>query len=106
MLRRVLLIELKQQLDSNEVARFEKTLGALPDHFPDLVEWRLAHNRSSMRPGQAPYSHVWEVTYRDLDALRRYQTADFHTRTVHPMFDKTAPECVVESYVSVYYEIT
>lgn len=106
MLRRVMLIELDPSLDADAVARFEQTLRALPEHVPDLIEWRLARNLSSMRPAQRPYSHVWEVTFGDLNALRRYQTDDFHTHKVHSMFDKSAPECVVESYVAVYYELT
>lgn len=106
MLRRVMLIELDPALDAAGVAGFEQTLRTLPEHVPDLVEWRLARNLSSMRPAQRPYSHVWEVTFRDLDSLRRYQTDDFHSRRVHPMFDKTDRQCVVSSYVAAYYELT
>jgi hypothetical protein len=105
MLRRVLVLRLRADAAADDVRQLEEALRSLPAKIPDIREWHLSRNLSSMRPGQRPYSHVWEVTFSDLDALRRYQTDPYHAERVHPFFDKSNAQCVVEEYFAVYYEV-
>lgn len=104
MIKRILLFKVRDDVASSKVEELERQLTTMPEKIPDIAWWSLGHNICSMRPGQVPYTHIWETRYEDVGALQRYTTHPFHTDVVHPFFDSASEKCIVEDLVMVYYD--
>ena len=104
MIKRILLFKVKEDARDEQIETLERDLLRMPEEIPALRWHRLGHNLCSMRPGQVPYTHIWETGYDDVQGLQAYTTHPFHTDVVHPYFDSASPSCVVEQLVMVYYE--
>lgn len=109
MIRRRLLIKLKDGLRRDQVEDWKAKLLRMPVEIPGIASWHLARNESWDRQ----FDYIWETTYKTAEDLDVYTNHPYHDRVVRPLFptppktcdDGTKPTCVVERIALVYYTV-
>lgn len=91
---RSLLLSVDPAAPKASVAALEAQLRAMPEHLPEIRNWRLS--RVVQASGSLPWSHVWEQEFDDLAGLQGpYMTHPCHWALVDRWFDPEVPEHIV-----------
>lgn len=98
--KRTALFRLLPGVDAQRCGRFERDLLDMPAFIPAIRNWRL----SRAEPldwnafGTAPWSHVWEQEFGDLDGLTGpYMTHPHHWAHVDRWFDVESGTQIIET---------
>ncbi len=95
---RVLLLRVAPNTSRATVERFEEDLLRMPRYLPGIRSWQLS--RVTRGTGLAPWTHVWEQEFTDLDALTGpYLMHPVHWAHVDRWFDPECPEMIVRDRV-------
>jgi len=86
---RLLLLSLDEAASTADVAQFEYETYEMGLYIPSIIQWRIS--RVSEDSGTAPWTHIWEQEYRDLDGLlKTYMLHPHHWGWINRWYD---PEC-------------
>lgn len=107
MIRRRLLIKLKDGLRPEQVEDWKAKLYRMPAEIPGIVSCHLARNESWDRQ----FDYIWETAYKTQADLEVYTNHPFHDQVVRPLFptpprthdDGSKASCIVERIALVHY---
>jgi stress responsive alpha/beta barrel protein len=107
MIRRRLLIKLKDGLRPEQVEDWKVKLYRMPKEIPGIVSWHLARNES----WDGQFDYIWETSYKTAADLDVYTNHPFHDQVVRPLFptppnthdDGSKPTCIVARIALVHY---
>lgn len=92
--KRTLLARVWPETDAREIARFEASLSAMPDHIAAIRSWALS--RVDRRRSSGVWTHVWEQEFANLDGLQRdYMHHPYHWTAVERWFDPEIPMAII-----------
>ncbi|WP_041815368.1 Dabb family protein [Rhodococcus erythropolis] len=101
---RALLIRVEPTTSEDEIERFESDLLKMPGHISSIAAWRLS--RVSAATGatpacdEAPWTHVWEQEFTDLESLQtQYLYHPIHWGVVDRWFDPECTEVIVRERI-------
>ncbi|WP_280340095.1 Dabb family protein [Nocardia neocaledoniensis] len=95
---RVLLLRVAPETPDPTVRRFEADLLRMPEHIATMRTWQLSPVLRAV--GAAPWTHVWEQEFTDLDGLNGpYLMHPVHWAHVDRWFDPECPEMIVRDRV-------
>ena len=96
LLRRVMLIQVKDGTPKDKVAELEEMLLALPREAPSIGNFSLGHVLHEIGPPNK-WTHVWELEFADQPAMTLYDKNRYHLEDVAPYFRAGGPKQVVEA---------
>ncbi|WP_278265641.1 Dabb family protein [Nocardia sp. AG03] len=95
---RVLLLRVAPDTPPATVRAFEADLLRMPAHIPTIRSWQLSTVHHAL--GSAPWTHVWEQEFTDLDGLTGpYLLHPIHWAHVDRWFDPEHPESIVRDRI-------
>ncbi|KAF0844954.1 Dabb family protein [Nocardia caishijiensis] len=95
---RVLLLRVSPDAAAETTDRFEADLLRMPRYISTIRSWRLS--RTTRALGSAPWTHVWEQEFTDLDGLDGpYLMHPVHWAHVDRWFDPEHPEVIVRDRI-------
>lgn len=107
MVRRTMLIKMKDGLTPQQVQRFEELVGRTPKEIPCVTNSFMGKNlyESNMPQGwKGPWTYVWDFTLGRREDMKVYADHPYHMKTLVPMFVPNNPGCVVERVTFVHFE--
>jgi Stress responsive A/B Barrel Domain len=97
-IQRTLLFHIDEHADAAEVARFERTLAAMPRYIHAIRNSALSRVDAVRGCTGKPWTHVWEQEFASLDGLTDdYMNHPYHWSWVDTSFDPQAPNHLVDT---------
>jgi len=96
--QRTLLLHVDGHADAGEVARFERSLAAMPRYIDAIRNSALSRVDAVWGCTGKPWTHVWEQEFASLGGLTDdYMNHPYHWSWVDTWFDPQAPNQLVDT---------
>jgi hypothetical protein len=96
-IKRTALFRLLPDASDEQKLDFEKSLLAMPEYIPEILNWRLSRAVSAGKAPGADWSYVWEQEYSDLAGLNgAYMAHPYHWAYLDGCFDPESGRQVVD----------
>ncbi len=107
MIRRIMLIKMKDGISEEQAAHFEGRVRETPERMPFLTVCSFGRNvyESNMPDGlPGPWTYVWDTAVDGMDGVASYREHSYLIDVLAPLFVPQHPGSLVQHVTFVYFE--